>query len=215
MATLEETIVRVGHILQEERTTDPAQRALVIAQAIQESLTRLARLDAFGQIQWLQGIASQALYTLPTPTVSIAHVLYNSRVLRWATEDALDLRFHGFEALGNKDPLYWSNDNQPPNTIRLVPAPRRTGSTVPVVPAPLIMPLRDNLVVFCTEMPDIHPTLSSAQGELLPTLADQDDLLVWQTARMLAERETQDQNLPVAQVCQALETLWLRLLPLT
>ena len=137
--------------------------------------------------------------------VTVHEVLYNERALRYATEVALDRRFHGWEALAG-EPEYFTVDGQAPNTFRLVPPPMRTGSTTPLFPpVPLALPLPDNLVVFLTEDPSADIENST---DVLPTLLDWDDLLVYRTIRQIAERETQDQNLPVAQLCRQLEQLW-------
>lgn len=204
MTLLSEQVERIQFVLQETDTT-PSRHAIVIA-AHQECMQALARADDFSQIRWINALANTALYTLPDPVVNIDFVLYNERILRYVTEGAIDRRFHGWEELSG-EPVYWTTDNQGPNVIRIIPAPTRTGSTIPVIPSPLVQDMRDNLVVFHTE--DVSPDIVDA-GDTLPTLLDRDDLLVWHTARMLAERETTDQNLPVAQLCGQLEALWKR-----
>lgn len=202
MTLLSEQVSRIRDILQ-EINTDPTITAKIIA-AHQESLQVLARKDAFSQVQWVNAISGQALYTLANPTVTISHVLYNERALRYATEITLDRRFHGWEALSG-EPTYWTVHNQIPNTIRVVPSPTRTGSTVPVIPSPLVQDMNDNLVVFHSE--DVSDDVRELT-DVLPTLFDWDDLLVFKTARMFAERETHEQNLPVAALCLQLEGLW-------
>lgn len=202
MTTVAEQVERIQWILQ-DTDVSPTKIAQVIT-AQQESAQYLARLRSFTQITWLNAIVNQALYPVANVN-SIDYVLYNERVLRYATETALDRTRRMWEQLAG-EPQYWTTDNQAPNTIRLVPAPQRTGSTVPVYPSPLIMPMIDNLVVFTTE--DITSQIDTGRDEL-PTLIDWDDILVWRTARMLAERETTSQNLPVAALCKQLEDLWI------
>ena len=48
----------------------------------------------------------------------------------------------------------------------------------------------------------------SDESDVLPTLFDWDDFLVYETARMLTERETPTQNLSVAVFCAQLAELW-------
>jgi len=208
---LSDQITRIRDLLQ-DTDTSPARQSILIT-AHQEAMQRLARQGHFPQILWVNAVAGQALYTLPTSVVTISHVLYNECVLRFASEAALDRRAHGWEAASAvpTDPTYWTTDNQAPQVIRLVPAPVRTGSLVPATPpSPLIGDMRDNLVIFHTE--DVSVDLVNA-GDTLPTLLDWDDLLVWQTTKQLAERETHDQNRPVAALCRQLEMLWTRYMP--
>lgn len=203
MTTVAEQVERIQWLLQ-DTDVSPTKIAQVIT-AEQESSQYLARLRSFTQIIWLNAITNQALYVVNNVN-SIDYVLYNERVLRYATETALDRTRRMWEGEAN-EPRYWTTDNQAPNTIRVIPAPQRTGSTVPIYPSPLIMPMLDNLVVFTTE--DIASQIDDVADEL-PTLADWNDILVWRTARMLAERETTTQNLPVAALCKQVEDLWLQ-----
>jgi hypothetical protein len=136
----------------------------------------------------------------------IAYILYNERVLRYASETMLDRKYHGWEDLAG-EPQYYTTDNQSPNTLRIIPVPKRTGSAIPVIPSPLFQNMVDNFVVFHTE--DISADIGD-ESDTLPTLFDWDDLLVYHTARMLAERELPEQNLPVAQLCMQLTRLWER-----
>lgn len=204
MTLLSEQINRVRDILQNTDLSPTATSNIITAH--QEALQQLALQNAFPQIQWVNAIAYQSIYLLPTQVVTISHVLYDQRVLRYATEPTLDRRFHGWEDLSG-EPLYWTMDNQAPNTIRVIPPPQRTGSDIPVIPSPLFQDMVDNFVVFHTEDPSFD---MSDASDVLPTLFDWDDLLVYHTARMLAERELPEQNLPVAQLCEQLVTLWER-----
>ena len=202
MTLLSEQVSRIRDILQD---TDTSVTALsIIVTAHQESMQQLAREDMFPQIQWINAVALQGLYVLPTPVVTIGHVLYNERVLRYATETGLDRKYHGWEDLPG-EPHYWTTDGQNPNTIRIVPTPKRTGSTIPVIPSPLVQNMVDNLVVFHTE--DLSSDIGD-EADVLPTYFDWDDWLTYHTARMLAERETPTQNLPVAALCAQLAALW-------
>lgn len=203
MTALSEQIERIQWLLQDTDTS--LTRTNNIIEAHKECVQRLSRAGAFPQIQWLNAVADQALYTLPTDTATVGYVLYNEKCLKWTTEKALDRRFHGWEAMPG-EPRYWTHDNQNPNTIRIIPAPVRTGSLIPAFPSPLFQDMRDNLVVFLME--DVSEDVNDPSDDPIPTMLDMDDLLVWQTTRMLAERETDDQNLPVAAVCGQLEALW-------
>ena len=202
MTLLSEQVLRVRDILQDIDTS--ATNISKIVTAHQEVLQQLARKDLFPQIQWVNAIAQQGLYLLPDPVVTINHVLYNERVLRFVTEIGLDRKYHGWEDLPG-EPKYWTTDNQSPNTIRIVPVPKRTGSAIPVIPSPLFQNMIDNIVIFHTE--DISADIGD-ETDVLPTLFDWDDYCVYETARMLAERETPAQNLPVAGLCVQLAGLW-------
>jgi len=201
MTTLADQHERVQWMLQD--TDSSANNTQKITAAHQEALSRLARLGAFTQIAWINVIANEAIYLLPNEVVDVHHVFYNERVLRLATETQLDRKLQGWEGLKG-EPLYYVTDGQAPNTIRLVPAPVRTGSTIPTT-VPMIQDLVDNLVVFFTE--DVASQITDPTNPL-PTLLEWDDALVWRTARLLAERETSTQNLPVATLCAQLEQLW-------
>ena len=202
MTLLSEQLDRIRDILQ-DTDTSPTNISKIVT-AHQESLQHLARKDMFPQIQWVNAIAFQGRYALPDPVVTISHVLYNERVLRYTSERMFDRKYHGWEELPG-EPKYYTTDHQNPNTIRIIPTPKRTGSDIPSVPSPLFQNMVDNIVVFHTE--DASLDIADV-SDTLPTLFDWDDLLVYKTARMLAERETETQNLPVAQLCGQLEALW-------
>ena len=203
MTFLSEQLLSIRDVLQ-QTSIDPTIENLLIT-AHQESMQYLARKGVFSNILWVNGVTAQSQYTLPTTVVRVYEVIYNEHVLRYTTEAALDRRFHGWEALTG-EPAYYVTDNQAPNVIRIIPPPLRTGSTTPTFPpVPLLLPLPDNLVFFVTEDPSAGVENSA---DVLPTLRDWDDLLVYRTIRQVAERETHDQNLPVAALCRQLEQLW-------
>lgn len=206
MTTLADNLERTRWLLQRPDLS-PTFTAQLIQQH-QEELSKLARRHVFPQIQWIQALASQPLYTLPTTTAKIAYVLYDERTLRYVTEVALDRIQKGWEqAIG--EPEYWTTDNQAPNTIRIIPAPSRTGSDIPVIPSPLVMDMHDNFVVFLDEDPALQIV---APDNDLPTMLDFDDVLVFWTAGAMAARESDHQNAPVAQLCEQLAAMWLGLL---
>jgi hypothetical protein len=202
VTTLSSQLERIRWFLQDTDTS--ANRTSVLTVAHQESLRRLARLSAFTQIAWLQALEGQAVYALPDQVVDIFHVLYDERVLRYATEKQLDRRFQAQWEDLRGEPIYYTTENQNPGTIRIIPAPVRTGSAVPVI-TPLSQDIRGNLLVFYCE--DIAAQVDGST-DTLPGLLDFDDTLVWETVRQLAERETERQNLPVAQCAAQLLALW-------
>lgn len=204
MTLLADQIARIQSLLQ-DTDSSPTNISKIVT-AHQESLTRIARRDAFANIQWVNAIANQATYLLPTSVVNMMQVLYNNQELRYATEVSLDRRFHGYERLTD-EPQYWTTDNQAPNTIRVVPAPLRTGDATPVIPSPVGFDTRDNLLLFLSE--DVSAGITDPQGTL-PTFLDWDDMLVWDVTKMLAERETTLQNLPVSALCDQFWQLWAR-----
>lgn len=202
MTQVREQFERIQWLLQ-DNSVDPTVIAKVVT-AQRESAQRLARLDMFTQIQWINAIADQSLYVLDDPAVDVMYVIYDERVLRYASELSLDRLKGTWESI-KQSPEYWTQDNQNPNTIRIVPAPQYTGSAVPIYPSPLIQDTRGNLVVFYSE--DISTQIDDLDNTM-PTLLDWNDVLVWDTARMLAERESHTQNLPVAQICKQFVDLW-------
>lgn len=209
MTTFAEQQTRIGTLLQDTDTT-PDNIARQLLQH-QEELSRLARQKHFSQLIWFQGITNQARYTLPDNTVCVEHVLYNQKVLRYATERTLDYSGNIRSWERNKgEPAYWTEDNQGPNVIRIIPPPLRDGSGAP---SPTLLPmyqdLKDNLLVFTYEDPALEVTNLAST---LPTLLDWEDVLVFRTALALAEQETPNQNLPLAQNCEKLVELWQSLL---
>ena len=201
MTSLATQILHIRDVLQDANTPDD-----VLITAHQEALRYLGRIGTFGAIQWMQGVAGQARYPLPSSSVTVTAVFYNMQALRYTTEAALDRRYRlPWESLLG-DPLYWAIDNQDPHTLRVIPRPLRTGSAIPILPpVPLAGDLRNNLVLFLTE--DVAEQVNDPADEI-PMLADWGDLALWRTIRMLAGREDDAQNLPVAELCQELETLW-------
>ena len=150
------------------------------------------------------GSGGQAVYALPDQVVDIFHVLYDERVLRYATEKQLDRRFQAQWEDLRGEPIYYTTENQNPGTIRIIPAPVRTGSTVPVI-TPLSQDIRGTS--WCSTAKTSLHRLTVPQIRS-PGLLDFDDTLVWETVRQLAERETERQNLPVAQCAAQLLALW-------
>jgi hypothetical protein len=207
MTTVQDEITRILLFLQ-DNDTSPANTANVLTQ-VQESVQQLAQRNFFPQILGVQAVAGTSTYTLPTTTADIRHVIYNEKALRYITEDAFDRKSAGWESLTG-EPLYWTRDNLARNTIRVIPAPRRTGSLVPVFPpVPLLMTLTDNFVIFITEDPS---TTLATPEDTMSTLLDYDDWIVYNAVQALALRETPNQNAPVAQAASQIANLWLELL---
>ncbi len=208
MTLLSQQLERAQWVLQDLDTSPENLSGLLENHA--EALANLAHLSFFPTMLWRQGVTAQATYALPASTVSVGHVLYNQRTLRPATEHTLDRLAAGWETgRGLDDPRYWLIDNQAPTTLRIVPAPTRTGPLTAVIPSPAFQPLTDNLLVLTFEDPSGQVTRGD---QTLPTLLDYDDYLVFETARLEAIKETAVQNLPVATLCAQLSQLWLGLL---
>jgi hypothetical protein len=205
MTTYAEQDARITALLQDVDTSTTAQSRRILQ--YQEALSTLARQQRFPQIFWFQAVAGQALYTIPDTIVDISHVLYNQKVLRYATEQTLDYsgNVRSWEA-NTGEPTYWTMDNQGPEFFRVIPPPLRTGSTIP---SPTLLPLfgdlQDNLCVFAYEDPALRVTVADS---ILPVLLDWEDTLVFHVTAALAMQERTDQNLPLAKVCMALRDLW-------
>lgn len=206
MTLLSEQTTRIQNLLQDNRTDVTTLNN--VATAHQESLQSLARQGAFSSITWLNAFENQGLYTLPADIVTVYHVLYNQKSLRYVKEKTLQRLIGPWELL-RSEPTYWTMDNQLPNVIRIIPAPTRTGSEIPIFPSPIGQDMADNLVIFATEDPSVG--LTDAE-DVLPTLLDWDDWLVWRTTKDLAFRENPEQNIPVSELCNQLESLWAKFL---
>jgi len=205
MTTVADMITRVHDVLQ-----DPDGQSWSSDRAktqMQDEMTRLSRRGLWGEITWLQGVANQSLYTLPSDTVEISHVLYNERMLRFATEDMLDRKSAAWE-FQERDPVYWTSDNQTPNVLRLVPAPLISGSAVPVFPPyPMINNPEDNLIVFHSI--DMRSRVDD-EVDTFPIHAMWEDVMTYLAAYHLAQEEGAYQNLPVSTTMREMGTLWLK-----
>jgi hypothetical protein len=205
MTTFADQQIRIAALLQDTNVSTAVQGKYILQH--QEELSRLARQKHFSQIVWFQGIAGQSLYPLPDNTVEVCHVLYNQHVLRYVTEQTLDYsgNLRSWEA-NTGEPTYWTDDNQGPNIIRVIPPPLRDGSAVPSLTfLPMYQDLRDNLCVFTYEDPALEVTNVNSS---LPTLLDWEDVLVFNTVSFFAQYEQVDQNLPLAQNCMKLVEMW-------
>jgi hypothetical protein len=207
-ATIAQQIDRIQSLYQD--TDSQAYSRNIVLLQHQDEIGRLAREERMGDILVLNAITAQALYTLPDSTVSVAQVLYSGQRLDYATEEFLDRKYASWEWNESDEPKYWTVNNQNPNTLRIVPAPLRTGSTVPIIPpAPFIMTQVDNLVVFL-----YRDFADQANDEVdqFPLRDIWEDVCVWRTVADLSQREGPFQNLPLAQTAEAMAELWLQLL---
>jgi hypothetical protein len=176
----------------------------------QDEMVRLAREGRIGDVVILQGVADQALYTLPQTPRMPELVLYNGLRLSYATEEFLDRKDRLWEWRSSQEPKYWTTNNQNPETLRIAPAPARTGATLPQIPpSPFVMTYVDNLVIF---LPRDVSNAANNEADVLPVLDVWEDVLVFRTAAELARRETPYQNLPLSQTLHALAELWMGLI---
>lgn len=201
--TIAEQVDRVQRLIQ-DTTEHDWSRAKILEQHARE-LTQLSRRNLFGRIEWVNAVARTAQYTLDDVMTETAMVLYNERVLTYATEASLDRLRPGWERL-TREPEYWTVSNQAPQVLRIIPAPLRTGSTVFQFPAvPLPVSAVDNLVIFFFE--DIAMQ-AGEEDDPFPTLDVFEDVAVWRTAQSLVEQERETQDLAVATACGQLVALW-------
>lgn len=200
-----EQIDRIQFLVQDPVEQDWT-RAKILEQHARE-LTQLSRRNLFGRIEWVNAVADTSQYTLDNVVTETAMVLYNEKILTYASEANLDRRYRGWEGL-SREPEYWTVNHQTPQVLRIVPAPVRTGSTTFQFPAvPLPISAVDNLVVFFFE--DVGP-LADNEGDPFPVLDFVEDVAVWRTTQALAEQEREVQDLALAAVCGQLAALWLR-----
>jgi len=205
VTTLANEITRVQLMLQDIDVS--GGNITLITQSITEAAQKLARLNYFPQISWLQGITGQSIYTLPATNVNISHVLYNEKVLRYVTESSFDRHITGWEKLIG-EPRYWTYDNITRNTVRIIPAPSRTGAVVVFDPDdPLANAGVNNLIVFASD--DVSANLGAV---VMPTLLDYDDFIVYYGVYLHAMKETTQQNQPVANAANLLAEMWLQLM---
>lgn len=207
-ASIAEQIDRIQRIIQD--TDAVAYSREVVRVQHQEEIARLAREQRIGDILVINAVAGQSLYALPDGNVLVIQVLYNGMRLEYASEEFLDRKYTGWEFDRDHTPKYWTTDNQNPNTVRIVPAPARTGSVLPTIPpAPLVMTHVDNLVVFLYRD---FAEQANDEVDTFPLLDIWEDVCVWRTTSELARRETPYQNLPLSTTAQAMAELWLQLL---
>ena len=208
-ATIAEQILRIRDVLQDQETEtdEEAFSPSIILMQHQDILTSLSRKKLFGEVLWIQAVQGTAQYTLSTTTVGVRMVLYNEGRLDYATEAMLDRWKAGWEYVQG-EPQFWTMDKQSPNVIRLVPPPLRSGSSVPLIPPlPMILDPVDNLVVFLYED---RASQANDTSDTLPVPDVWEDPLVYDTVAALLSRETDYQNLPVANACRVIAQLYLQ-----
>ena len=145
--------------------------------------------------------------------VGIDAVLYNGYELPYVTEATLEKRLGaGWETI-KTEPKYWTVDNTlNPTVLKVVPAPRVTGSTIPVIPmVPLPLPWADNFVLFYRE----HPDIPLSDGVDVPMMEVFQDIAVWKAVQALSDNEGDNQDLSVALVARELAALWMKQLGLS
>lgn len=207
-ATIAQQIDRIQQLFQD--TDSQAYSRNIVLLQHQDELARLAREARMGDILVINAIANQALYALPDSTVLVTQVLYNGLRLDYATEEFLDRKYAAWEWNASDEPKYWTVNNQNPNTLRIVPAPLRTGSVLPIIPpAPFIMSPINNLVVFLYR--DFSDQAND-EVDQFPLRDIWEDVCVWRTVADLSQREGPYQNVPLAQTAEAMAELWLQLL---
>lgn len=203
-ATIGEQIDRIQHLVQ-DRDAQAYDRGVVLLQH-QEELTRLGRERRFGEILAVNAVAGQARYTLEPHTLAVEMVLYNGQRLEYASEEFLDRYDRTWSYTSGKEPKYWTTSNQDPNTLRIAPAPQRTGANFPPIPPiEISLPVEDNLIVFLFRT---FADTADDEQDVFPVLDIWEDVCVWRTAGELARREDPWQNLPLSQVCYGMAELW-------
>lgn len=205
MTTIAEEITRVQLMLQDIDIT--AGNITLVTNSITEAAQKLARMGYFPIVSWVQAITAQRLYTLSATNVTIDHIIYNERVLRYISEAAFDRKVIGWEALQG-EPRYWTDDNQARNAFRVIPAPSRSGIGVVFNPAnPVSTSGVDNFLVFVTQ--DESANLGAT---VMPTLLDYDDFMVYYGTYLHATKESTQHNAPLAEGAAALAAMWLQLM---
>lgn len=202
-ASISEQIDRIQYLLQ-DRDAEAFSRNAILVQH-QEEITRLSRRQLWGEILWVNALAGTAQYALPTSTVGIRLVLYDEERLDYATEEMLDRLLPGWE--GRQDsPRFWTTDAQSPNVIRLVPPPLRDGSAIPLFPGlPMIQDPRDNILIFLYED---RSGYAGDESDAFPLPDIWEDVLAFETAAMMASKESDYQQLPLAMALRELAKVY-------
>lgn len=192
-ATIGQQIDRIQQLLQDRAATAFSRNVILLQQ--QEEISRLSRRQLWSEIVWIQALAETAQYTLPDSTVAVRMVLYNEARLDYATEELLDRLHPGWEDWQD-EPRFWTTDHQSPNVLRIIPAPLRAGSAVPLIPPlPLILDPVDNLMVFLYED---RVAQANDESDIFPLPDIWEDVAVYETAAAMAAKEGDFQNLPLA-----------------
>ena len=201
--TIKDQIDRIQYLLQ-DRDTEAFSRNAILVQH-QEEIARLSRRQLWGEILWIQGVATTAQYSLPTSTVSVRMVLYNEEHLDFATEEMLDRLMPGWEDVQD-EPRWWTTDGQSPNVIRIVPAPLRDGSAVPLIPPlPMILDPVNNILVFLYED---RSERADDESDTFPLPDAWEDVEAYETAAAMASKEGDYQQLPLAMALRELGKIY-------
>ena len=201
--TIKDQIDRIQYILQ-DRDAEAFSRNAILVQH-QEEIARLSRRQLWGEILWIQAVAYTAQYSLPASTVSVRMVLYNEEPLEYASEEMLDRLLPGWEDVQD-EPRWWTMTNQSPNTLRIVPAPLRDGSAVPLIPPlPMILDPVNNLLVFLYED---RSERADDESDDFPLPDVWEDVEVYETAAAMASKEGDYQQLPLAMALRELGRIY-------
>lgn len=207
---IRDQIDRVQYLLQ-DRDAEAFTRSAILVQH-HEEITRLARRHLWGEILWVQALAHTAQYTLPTSTVAVRLVLYDERRLDYTTEEMLDRWHPGWEAWQD-EPQFYVTDNQSPNVLRIVPAPLRDGSAVPLVPGlPLMQDPKDNIVCFLYEDRALR---ANDESDDFPLPDCWEDIVTFMTAAAMASKQTDYEHIPLAMALRELSRMYLQTLGIT
>jgi hypothetical protein len=152
---------------------------------LREAIAQLGRQQLLGEVTWQQGVAGEPEYVFADTTVTFAEVLYDGRSLRPVQEDALTrLRRDWDRATGT--PQYFTVPLEPPQTLRLIPAPLSSGSATVFDPPRMIAgEVEDNLVSFLW----LHPPEVTA-GEF-PLQEVLEDVVVFMTVSSLTSQDSE------------------------
>ena len=197
--TIKDQIDRVQYILQDTDAEAFSRNAILVQH--REEITRLSRRQLWGEILWINALATTSQYALPTSTIAVRMVLYNEERLDYASEEMLDRLMPGWESL-QREPQFWTDANQAANVIRIVPAPLRDGSGIPLSPGlPVFQNPADNLLVFLYKD---HAENAGDESDTFSLPEVFEDILAYETAAAMASKESDYQQLPLAMALREL-----------
>ena len=204
MTTIAALVTRIQLYLQ-----DPTAEAWPLAQVeaqLRESIQQLGRQQLLGEVTWQQVVASEPEYTFDAQTVAFAEVLYDGRSLRPVQEDALTrLRRDWDRAEGL--PQYYTTPLEPPETLRLIPAPHTSGSAlVHDPPQPIAGQVEGNLVCYRWVSPE---DVTAGEFPLQEVL---EDVVVFLTVGALSLQDSEWHDKERGQTFQTLATMLLQAL---
>jgi hypothetical protein len=183
VTTIAALIDRICLYLQD--STHEAWPLVQVEAQLREAMAQLGRQQLLGEVTWQQGVAGEPEYVFADTTVTFAEVLYDGRSLRPVQEDALTrLRRDWDRATGT--PQYFTVPLEPPQTLRLIPAPLSSGSpTLITPPKPIAGQVEDNLVAFTWR----NLQESAATDFALPEVLE--DVVVFMTVGALTNQDSE------------------------